>query len=203
MPSLTKTDIANLAIKHLGHSTPMQNLDDDNTAVAHTCRFFYPRALRAVLRDFEWPFANTIFTMQTTTDDPGEHWDYAYQYPPDCARFLKIQSDFRTDSRYSKIPYKRSKGAAGSIILTDREDAVCEYTALVTNVAYFDDDFILALSWRLAVYAAPSVTGGDPFKLKKDAMEMYRQELALARENALNEQCDDEDALSEYELSRL
>ena len=203
MAGFTTTEIANMTIKHLGHSSPIQELDTDKSAAAHACRTFYQRALNAVLRDFNWPFATKILTLQLSADDPGEFWDYAYQYPPDCARLRKIQSDSRVDSRYTKITYQIAQGTSGKIILTNREDAICEYTQFMDNPAYYDDDFALALSWRLAVYVAPSITGGDPFKLQENAMQMYGFELGMARENALNEMTDDDEPPSEFELSRL
>lgn len=201
--ALSSTEIANMAIKHLGHAKPIQSLDTDKSAAGHACRTFYNMVVRLVLRDFKWPFAQKILTMQLTQDEPGEHWEYAYQYPVNCARFGKIQSDVRVDSRYTKIPYQIARGTSGKIILTEKEDAICEYTEFMTNPAYWDDDFAMALSWRLAFYIAPSITGGDPYKLQNEAMKMYQYELGVAKENALEEQMDDDEAVSEYELSRI
>lgn len=200
MPT-SKTDIANMAAKHLGHSSPIQDLDTDRSAVAHACRTFYDRVRKLVLRDWDWPCATKIEALELIESDPTDQWDYSYQYPSDCLKFRMIQSDFRNDNRNTKIPFKYHNGNP-KLIYTDRQNAIGEYTVNLTDPSQFDDDLVMAISWRLSVYIAPSITGGDPYKLKSDAWSAYQQELASAKENAAGEEVQEEDPLSEFEYAR-
>ena len=199
--AITRTDIANLAAGHLGNSVPIQEMNDDRSAIALACRTYFDRTVKLVLRDFNWPFATKIQTLQTVTN-PSSKWDLAYGWPSDCLKFRLIESDFRVDNRNSKVPFRIVRGSSGKIILTDRPDAVGEYTMNVTDVNMFDEDFAMALSWRLAFYIAPAITGGDPFKLKQDAWSGYNIELAQAKENAAGEEVDREEPKSEFEYAR-
>jgi len=49
-------------------------------------------------------------------------------------------------------------------------------------------DFILALSFRLAFYIAPTLTKGDPFKIKTEMFQAFQNELGRARSSAFNEE---------------
>lgn len=196
----SKTVIANLALSHLGVSKEIANIDTENSEEANACRRFYEVARNKVLRDFNWPFATKIAALSLVSEDPNDEWDYSYRYPSDCLNFRKIQSGTRNDSRQTRTPYRIAKDASGKVIFTDRQDAIGEYTELIETVELYPDDFVMALSFLLASYTAPRITGGDPFKLGERAMSMYEIELSNARTNSLNEEQNEE--LVESELIR-
>lgn len=182
------TEIANLALGHLGVGKEIANLTTESSAEATACRRYFEQARRQTLRDFPWPFASKIAALSLIEEDPNDEWDYSYRYPSDCLRILKILSDVRTDTPDSRIPYKESFDSTGKLIFTDRETPDIEYTADVTNVAVYPDDFVMAMSLRLAAYIAPSISGGDPFGMRKGALELYVYELSRAQANIQNEQ---------------
>lgn len=184
----SKTEICNMALAHLGVGKPIADLDTDRDKTAQACRTFYETALRATLRDFAWPFATAFVDLSLISEDPTDEWNYSYGYPANCLKLRRILSGLRNDNRQSRIPYKFVETTGAKVIYTDMQDAAVEYTLLREDVEAYPDDFVLALSRRIASYIAPLVTGGDPFKLQEKNMQLYMYEITLATANSLNEE---------------
>jgi hypothetical protein len=198
----TPTEIANLALSHLGVGKEIANLETEASQEAQACRRYFPTALEATLRDFPYPFANTFAPAQLVETEPNEEWGYSYRYPSGVVKLIRILSGIRNDTRQSRIPYKIGRDEVGRLIYTDRQDAILEYTALVTDTSKFTADAATALSFRLAAYIAPRLTGGDPFKMGERAIKYYFVELGIARANAVNEQQDEEKPPAEWTVAR-
>jgi hypothetical protein len=198
----SETEISNMAISHLGVGKEIADLDTETSAEAKACRRFYDIARDTVLRDFQWPFATKIASLGLVESDPNTEWDYSYRYPSDCITLRRILSGVRQDTLDSKVPYKIAQDSSGRLIFSDEENASVEYTVKVTDPAKYTPDFTLALSYRLAVYIAPRVTRGDPFKLMEKAMGMYMDIIGDAKANAYNEEQDDVKPESEFIRAR-
>jgi hypothetical protein len=196
MPS--DTEIANLAISHLGVAKEIADLETEDSEEANTCRRFYTTALEATLRDLPWPFATKFIALALVEEDPTDEWDYSYRYPADCLKVRRILSGIRNDTRQSRAPYKISQDGSGRLILTDQQNAEIEYTVNETDEQKYPADFVLAFSFRLAMYAAARLTAGDPFKLKLEMEKSYRKELVMAGASAFTEEQIDEEPDSEY-----
>lgn len=167
----------------------------------------YDLMRRATLRDFAWSFAHKVATLGLVTESgdalhPTDEYTFAYRQPSDCLQDRKIQSGIRNDNRQSRVPYKVSRDSTGGLILTDREDAILEYTIDIQEVQLYPDDFVLALSLRIATYVAPKIAGADPFKMRDTCAKLYRMEIESAKSNSLNEQQVDEDPESELIRAR-
>lgn len=198
----SNTEICNLALSHLGVGKEIANLETEKSQEASACRRFYEITRDQVLRDFAWPFATKVATLALIEEDPNEEWAFSYRYPVDCLDVRKILSGTRNETQDTRVPYRISNDDSALCIYTDLEDAQIEYTAKVTNVDFFPVDFLQALSLRLAAYIAPRVTAGDPFKMGDRALQLYRQEMSIARANAVNEQQDERIVDSEFILAR-
>jgi hypothetical protein len=194
----SKTEICNLAIFHLGAVGSIANVDTERSAEALTCRTFYDTVLDLVLRDFPWPFATEYFTLSLVEEEPTDEWGFSYRYPSGCVNFRRIISATRTDDRSTRIPYKIGQDSSGKLIYTDEEDAECEFTKRITDTALYPSDFTMALSYRLAFYIAPKITGADPFKLRDTALKLYQMEIAAAMAAARNEEQPDIEPDSEF-----
>lgn len=187
MPS--NTEIANLALSHLGIGKEIANLDSDKSEEAVAIRRFFATARDATLRDFPWPFARKFAEMAKVAEPPPENdeWAFSYRAPADSVFIRRILSGLRNDSHESRVRFLRGQDKQGQLVYTDQRDAKTEYTFRETDPGRFDPDFVLALSFRLAAYAAPKLTAGDPFKLRRDAFTIYAQEISMAQSNAANE----------------
>lgn len=194
----SSTEIANLALSHLGVSKEIANLETENSAEANACRRFYEISRDATLRDFPWPFATKFVALGLVAEDPTDEWKFSYRYPSDCLRLRRLLSGNRTDHRQSRASYKITRDSSGLLLYTDLEDAELEYTLKETDTGRFPSDFTMALSLRLAAYIAPRVAEEDPFQLGQRALQLYQFELSRAQASALNEEQPDEDPQSEF-----
>lgn len=198
----SKLDIWNLALGNLGVLVEVANVNEDS-AEARACRRFYDVMIAELQRDFCWPFLTKLAALQLVSQNPTTEWQYAYQYPNDCADARRIPSGIRNDNRQSRVPYKIYNSATGKLIYCDIPSASLEYTLKIESVARFDPDFVIAAGYRLSAYIAASVTGGDPFKLGDTCMRFFRGAYQKARANAANEQQDEDEPQGELERSRI
>lgn len=200
---VSETSISNMALRHLGSTKPIADLDTDQSAEANACRVFFPICLEESQRDFAYPFTTRIEPLALVEEDPNDEWAYSYRYPSDCMMFKRILSGTRNDTRQSKVPYKLIQDDQGTLILTDKENAECEFSKLNDSVQGHPRDYIMALSFLLASYIAPSVTkSGDAAKLGELAAARYEQKRARAEANALMEQQDEEPPQAEHIRAR-
>lgn len=187
------TEIANMALSHLGIGKEISNLDDEKSQEARACRRFFNSVRDVVLRDFDWAFASKIVALALIEEDPNSEWAYSYRLPSDCIAPRRILSGTRTDTNSSEIAYLRGQDDDGQLIYTDEPEAYLEYTKRETRVQFYPSDFGIAMSLRLAAYIAPQLTGGDPFKVGARAMQFYTSyEIPKAQANSLNEQRPDQ-----------
>lgn len=196
------TEIANLALAHLGIGKEIATLETENSAEARILRRFYETARDAVLRDFDWPFAGKRAALGLVETDPTDEWAYSYRYPSDALKLRRIPSGTRNDTLASRIPFVVGQDTTGQLIFSDQAEAEMEYTLRVTAVEKYSPDFILALSYLLAVYSAPALTGGDPFKLGDKAAKFYQYMIAKAQASALGEEQPDPPQESEFITGR-
>lgn len=193
------TSISNMAMRHLGQSEPIDNFETDKSQAAVACRVFLPTVIEEAMRDFGWPFARIIADLALIEEDPNDEWSFSYRYPADCSMFKRILSGLRNDTRQSRVPYLIGQDSGGKLIFTDQEEAQCEYTKLETNVQIWTPDFVMAVSFLLASYIAPSVTkSGDAAKLGEFALKRYSVWIEKARANALNEEQEEEPPQSQF-----
>lgn len=196
---ISNTLVGNMALKHLGATKPISDIDTDASTEAAQCRFWLPICVEELLRDFAHPFATTIQALQLVAEDPNDEWGFSYRYPNDCMMVKRILSGVRNDSRQSLKPYKIIYDSQGKLILTDREDAQCEYTILQEILPVWPRDLIIALSFLMASYMAPSIVkSGDSAKLGELAAEQYEAKRLKAEANALKESQEDEPPESEF-----
>lgn len=182
----SSTSIANMALRFVA-SKEIANLDTDESTEANVCRRFYDMARQELLRAHSWPWATVEATLGLVEEEPTEEWDFSYQVPSGSLKLIRILSGLRNDSRQSRVPYKVVKAASGSYIYTDQEDAILEYIFDEQDVDKFPPDFAIALARRIASLIAPSLTGGDPFKLSERNYQAYQMQLQEAVANSRND----------------
>lgn len=191
MPSLTEA--CNLALSHLGVSKEIQAVETEQSKEAAACRRFAETARKATLRDADWPFATARADLQLIQENPNDDWDYEYGYPNGCLKARRIPSGTYPETRASRIPFKIAYTSTKEVIHTNLADAALEYTIDIEDPGRWPPDFLIAYSYRLAVYLAPRLTAGDPFKTGANAMRMYQFEISKATATAFNEEQPSED----------
>jgi hypothetical protein len=195
------TEIANLALAHLGVAKSIADLQTEQSTEANVCRRFYEIAKRSVLRSYPWPFATEIVELGLVEEEPTEEWLYSYRYPANALHVRRLLNGIaRNETNDVRESYRLAKDNQGKLIYCDKEDAEAEITVYVDDDAIESDDFKMAFSFLLAHYIAPTVTSGDPFKMGERAKANYLEEISKAKGTASNEE--EIDALPESEYAR-
>lgn len=184
----SKTEIAQMALGHIGQGTVLSNVDTDNTPQAKALRIFYTTAVEAVLRAFDWGFARKYATFNQVGDaNPITEWGYAYRYPADCLAFRYIVTGVRRPGPGQQVPYITGSDGGGLLIYTDMQAMEGCYTVRITNPSLFPPDFVLALSTYLAILILPTLSPEDPYGLRKSLTQSWFFSLGQAHANNANE----------------
>lgn len=199
------TEIANLALLHLGQSVSIADLDTENSSAARVLRRLYELCRDEVLLEIPWPFATRIEELSLVEEDPTDEWAYSYRYPVDCMKdggFRRILSGARVDDGSSAVRYVIVGDDAGRLVYTDMEDASAEITVKEENVSRYSPKFVAALAYLMAGRGAPAITNGDPHQLGVRALQLYALEVSTAKAKASNEQRKDPEPLNEFLAGR-
>lgn len=200
-------DVCNLALTFVGSGAEIASLTE-SSAEARACNRVYETARDETLGSFPWPFSRRqaalgLVSKKGDANHPSSEYTYAYRYPADCLQLRKILSGLRIDARETRVSYDLLADEAGTLIMTDRADAVAEYTStLGQNPGRWTADFQKALAYYVAYLIAPRLTKGDPFKMGDKCYQLYQRALAGARSCAANEVQPDQDPPEALILSR-
>ena len=198
----SKTEMANLAISHLGQGKEIANIETEKSSEASTMRRYLPVVVEMFLKNFPYSFCNVTYTLDLVEANPNDEWDYAYRLPTDCLKPLRILSGLRNDSRQTRVPTHIGKDSQGGLIYCDQENAQLEYVQFVDDPSKYPVDVFLAMSYLLAGMAAPRICGEDPFKMGDKAMKMYQYFKGQADAADANDQQQEEPPEAEAIRSR-
>lgn len=199
MPSLTEA--YNLALSHIGVSKEIQDIDEQSKEAA-ACRRFGEQARKATLRDADWGFATKFAALALVEETPSEEWGFSYAKPVDCLKARRIPSGTWPETRASRTPFRMVYGSTQDLIYTNMGDAELEYTVDIDDPNRWPSDFLLAYSYRLAMYMAPRLAAGDPFKMGQNSERRYNLEIDKAKATSFNEEQPPEDPAPEMIRAR-
>ena len=202
------SEIVNMALGQLGTDLTVVDFTTDQSNQADVARTYYSLAVGKMLADFPWPFA-TVFAPLAVVDWFFSHERrFAYAYPANCVLVRRLfhprghdrnpDVQHRPKFKIIQTPNPSDTTQLVKVILADFPDLQAEYTADLTGPASFPDTFAEALSFLLAFYMAPRLTGGDPYKLGERALANFKQSLLTAEAQAGNEEVADEPRLGEF-----
>jgi hypothetical protein len=180
--SFSQAAICNIALGHLGMSATIDDFDADESTAGLACRTHYDLALGLTLRALRWPFADREVALATISGYDSPVWDYAYRAPADyvIAWGVNLTKDDQVGEEY-----EIGGDASGHTVLTDAEDAVLTYTALVTNTGLYPPAFVDVLAYALAMRLAQPLTAEENYR--QAARQGYRTALSEARTDVGNE----------------
>ena len=221
----TEVSLCNMALGHLGISTPIQSMTD-GTQQANVCSFWYPICLAETLKMAPWNFALTTLSplVVDATVLPG--WPYAYAYPNDCLQIIAVTTfagqrlgpAFWANWWYPypsmtyaipKVPYKIAQSTATpgalavfcDIMQTTTQPLYFFYTQNVTNPALFDALFQMALSYNIAWRIGGPLRVANAQKIQY-CQASYEQSRLQAVAQALNEMQQDQERDSVSTMAR-
>ena len=182
---ISKTDICNMALAHLGQE-PISSLKQEDEK-ARRCDLFYEPVKREVLRTHNCGFAASVSALSLVTQKPQEQWPYWYAYPQDC---LFVRKVFGTGKEAFAVSFKEiyQNDIHMRLILTGIAQAQLEYTKDVKDESLFDPAFVKALSLALAADLAITLTGDGA--LAQRILQKYALALEEARRCNMTENFD-------------
>lgn len=175
--SLTKTNIANIALRHLAGMS-LTDLDTDSSTEADLINLYWPISLREVLRAADWRFASIEVDLTEDTTEESDVWDYAYEYPDDCVMIRELIDTSGT--LFEKIEYEigLDNSQENLLIWCNVEDAVARYTYLLDTVTLWPPEFVTCFALRLAYDIAYPLSQRDD--VKQTMWSLYQDALGKA-----------------------
>ena len=149
-------DICNSALAKVGEE-PIQSLDDDNKR-ARLCKNQYPIKRDELIRSHPWNFAIQRREFAADVTAPLYEYDFSYIIPTDVFRILTV-NDENVDAWFKE----------GKRVVTNLTPFKCRCLVQVTDVSFFDENFVEALALLLASDLAYAIAQST--KLKRDLFE--------------------------------
>lgn len=152
---MTKTELANIALGHLG-SALIQSLDENSPSAQH-CRRMWDFVRDGLLRQKDWNFALDRATLSRLQVDPPFGYNAAYQLPSTCLRVVEWngqeagtgEAQFDIESKMLLCNVEGDE---------DTPRAELRFIRRVDNVNDWDASFNEAFSYKLAAAIAPAIS---------------------------------------------
>lgn len=164
---MNETQLANLALGHLGEAKIMDLQEDTPAARRVSTSFGLVRD--SLLRSHHWNFAIKRASLSRLAADPLSGFTYQYQLPTDCLRVLEVNG--RTGGN-DAAAYSLEARA----VLTDDTTVIIRYVARITDTEQWDSQFCDAFGYRLASHLAPAITGSES---QRDALFRVAEGIAM------------------------
>ena len=148
MSNISTVEIINLALTVI----QCENIEDINedSASANVCRVIYPQTVRSLLSGYFWQFASKEEALALLADEKSVSWKYCYKLPNEM-----LQANYIEYNRHyeQKPPYeiRYSSKNETTVLFTNKEKAVLNYTVDITTPTIFPLLFIEALKWQLCL----------------------------------------------------
>lgn len=182
--ALTDLQIASLALSRIGTTAAITTLaavpGDTNTVQDQIASLYYPIIRDKLLAEHHWTFATVREepTADATVERDG--WEFAYPLASGLIELQMIWDGDRLPDPKNLVPYDIEHDAANNraILLTDYEDPVVIYTALIDEV-YWPNYFLDALAAELAKKFVL------PLTKKPSLLDVYTKEAVIELSKAI------------------
>lgn len=145
---MTATEIANMALGHLGTGRIADF--DENSPAAENVRRFWAVCRREALRRGDWNFATARLTLSAAVTLPAGVAK-AYTLPGDYLRLLEVNG---VAAGTGLATFEVERG----LLITNDDPVTIKYVRDEENASAWDDAFALCVSYRLAAAIAPSLS---------------------------------------------
>jgi hypothetical protein len=176
---ITDLYIWKLALLRIGN-TNLPTAETDTTPEAIACSTLYVHALNNVLEEGEWPFAtkraDLVEKLETRVG-----WDFVYEYPGDCVRFLggtDYTGKFIALENQDTFFIEGALDGSGLVIVSNTELLNGLYISNNMDIVVWPAMFVDAVAMKLAAELALAIKK-DP-KLAELLNAKYEQIVAGA-----------------------
>jgi hypothetical protein len=151
MPGYTETDIANLALGHIGDAR-ISDLSDANDSRAEILNDNYDHAVAFVFATHEWHWARRDAELAQLPDAPATRYAYQFTLPPSFVRVANV-SDNAT-----MYPTSDDWAVKNGNFCTNDAAVFMEYVASDWDESQWPAYFAEAVSVKLAALSAPRIS---------------------------------------------
>ena len=199
---MSRTTVANGALRHLKNSHTLTNVDTDTSIQATTIQAFFDDAISEMAREYEWPPLKKIAALALVREgdaDDGDEFTYYYRWPADCekARYI-VDGNLNPSTINPRIPFEVQADGTEKLIATDEEEAYLCYTMEMDDIDFMSAKFKRALEYKVAALIAPTLCGGDPTGLGARAQANYEKAIDSAWAEYLSERTREAPPESEF-----
>jgi hypothetical protein len=145
---MTSTEIANMALGHLGTSRIADF--EENSPAAENVRRFWTVCRRTALREWDWNFATARLALSAVANPPAGVAK-AYTLPGDYLRLIELNG---VAAGTGLATFEVERG----LLITNEDPVVIKYIRDEETASLWDDSFAVFLSYRLAAAIAPSLS---------------------------------------------
>ena len=161
--SQTQLSIANMTLAHLGMSEVANLESSSNDPKIKAINRFWEPVRDDVFSELDWSFATVTENLTQIDDYYAPEWSYGYEYTTlNVATFWYVfdQGTWNTKEE-QKYEVKYDPNQGDKVILTNLDDAIAEYTYIVTDPTLWSHKFIMAFTYRLASVLALPLLNDD------------------------------------------
>lgn len=189
--------VVNKALKRIGVSKVITNLNTDTGEEAAIARGFVLEDVNTTLRDFDWSwataYAELVLVAGSEADPVNKDWTYAYRAPTAMIKARRIVGQAGQKRAYDENPIKFRLGidSLGPLVYSNAAATadvplVLEYTLRLTCPAFYGDPlFRDALCWKFAHSFAGPLSKDS--KKEDYCLNRYHQALGNAAPVQANE----------------
>lgn len=192
----SRTEIANLALTHLGEDPIIEITEQSDQAIAIDT--IWDLARDTELRAHPWKCAMVLDTLAAEATAPAFGFLNSYQLPTDpfCLRVWRIGLDddrFEDAFRFTVVGRKLHTDAGAPLKI--------RYTARITDTEQYDAMLVDALAYRIAAAVAYKLTNSS--SVRADMWRLYRDSVLQARHMDALERTSDFEVATTFEDARL
>lgn len=151
MPGYTQTDIANLALSHLGDRR-INEIDDDNDTNAEIVADNYNHAIGYVFGAHEWRWALLQAELAQLPTAPVARFSYQYALPSEFVRPANVSES------QTMYPLTDDWDIIGQHLMTNLGTVFLEYVSSHWDESQWPAYFAEAASVKLAALCAPRIS---------------------------------------------
>jgi hypothetical protein len=143
----TNTDLANLALSHVG-KTFIDSIDD-NEEPAEVCKKWVDIARQLFLKQSKLHLAQKEVALAIAADETSNVYDYVYTAPADSIALVEI---WNGNTASDPVLYKTGTHSSlnSTVIKTNWEDAILFYVVDIPNLTRYNVVDHIAMSYLLA-----------------------------------------------------
>lgn len=184
--TVSKLAIYNMALGFVGTRTIAS--ENEHTPEAVQCELYWDRARRAALRDFPYAFAQQRFRLaeKPMPDVYQPLWLHAYGVPAQSLKIVRVEDE----QGRKRVDFALCQDRNGVLLLLcNQENAMAMCTVDVENVQLWDELFVVAMAYRLAMFIAVPLLKNNSQKMQELA-QLYQAVLPSTEGHSANEQRD-------------